>query len=173
MLVFLLQNQSAQTINDLERKAEEYAEQILALKRGISVPLPLAVQIHWEGAGDIDLSVVKDGGERVWFPVRERKRSWGELMRDETVGKTIHSELFLSPQPQPGSYDVYVWFFGGGHQRQYTIEGEIVLYPGEPDHHQHKEFKATLPRSPEQKWQRVASYRLTKSGDAFKIEFVD
>ncbi len=74
-----------------------------SLKRGISVPLPLAAQIHWEGTGDIDLSVVKNGAERVWY--RARKRSWGELMRDETQGKTVNSELFLSPTPQPGKYD--------------------------------------------------------------------
>lgn len=173
LLVFLLQRQSEQVIDQLERDKTELAQKLLDLKRGISVPLPLAVQIHWEGAGDIDLSVVKDGGERVWFPDEERQRPWGELMRDERQGMVISSELFFSPKLVPGRYDVYVWYFAGGNQPEYQVDGEVVLYPGEPSRSKRRQFSIVLPISPRQQWRRVATYRLTEAGGEFHIEFFD
>lgn len=171
LLVFLLQRQSEQVIDQLEKDKAELAQKLLDLKRGISVPLPLAVQIHWEGAGDIDLSVVKDGQDRVYFG--NRQRDWGELMRDELQGTVISSELFLSPSPVPGRYDVYVWYFSGGNQPEYQIDGEVALYPGEPSRSKRRRFSIVLPISPGRQWRRVASYRLTRTGDAFHIEFLD
>jgi hypothetical protein len=173
LLVFLLQRQNQQTVSELEQDRQQLAQQLLDLKRGISVPLPLAIQIHWEGTGDIDLSVVKDGGERVWYPVEERRRTWGELMRDETEGVIINSELFLSPRPEAGQYDVYVWYYGGGDRSQYLVRGEIVLYPGEPSHSRRRQFQVELSTSTPRQWIRVARYRLVITGSRVEIEWLD
>ncbi len=171
LLVLVLQQNHETTVQDLERDKYELAQKILLLKKGISVPLPLAIQIHWEGAGDIDLSVVRDGAERVWF--QNRECDWGQLMRDETQGQTINSELFLSPQPQVGEYKVYVWYYGGGSQSQYTIQCEIALYPGDRSRSTRQQFERQLPVSPKQAWQHAATYQLTRSGNEFQITFLD
>jgi len=73
----------------------------------------------------------------------------------------------------PGRYDVYVWYYSGGTQSEYTVTGEIMLYPVEAARSKRKRFSIILPVSPPRQWHRVATYRPTAVRGEFQIEFLD
>jgi len=77
----------------------------------VSAPPELRVVLSWDtDATDVDLHVVSPSGEHTWYGNRVTP-SGGALDVDVTTG--FGPEIFAHPRPQPGTWQVWVNYYGG------------------------------------------------------------
>jgi uncharacterized protein YfaP (DUF2135 family) len=89
-------------------------------------PAKLRVVLSWDtDATDVDLHVIGPGGEHAWYGDRVT-RSGGALDVDVTTG--FGPEIFAHPNPQPGLWQVYVNYYGGGIDGDGFAEGTPVAH---------------------------------------------
>lgn len=92
----------------------------------------IRVLLSWDkDQTDLDLHVVTPDGEHCFYGNRVL-RNGGALDVDVTTG--YGPEIFSSPAPVPGTYLVYVNYYGSGRQSDViTAQVSIVTHAGSPD----------------------------------------
>ncbi len=92
----------------------------------------IRVLLSWDkDQTDLDLHVVTPDGEHCFYGNRVL-RNGGALDVDVTTG--YGPEIFSSPAPVPGTYLVYVNYYGSGRQADViTAQVSIVTHAGSPD----------------------------------------
>lgn len=92
----------------------------------------LRIILSWNTNGtDLDLHVVTPSGEHAWYANRAVKGG-GAIDVDVTTG--YGPEIFASPAPERGLYQVYVNFYGSGKDHLITVVRlAIISNEGTPD----------------------------------------
>ncbi|MCL2590664.1 MAG: DUF2135 domain-containing protein [Betaproteobacteria bacterium] len=105
-------------------------------------PIPrLRILLSWDTHGtDLDLHVVTPSGQHAWYG--NRVINGGTIDVDVTDG--YGPEIFSSPAPEKGLYQIYVNFYGGRVNRALTIARlTIVSNEGAP-HEKRQEFTVPM-----------------------------
>lgn len=92
----------------------------------------LRVVLSWDSPGtDLDLHLITPNGEHSWYG--ERVIRSGALDVDVTTG--YGPEIFSSPAPARGNYQVYVNYYGSGEETQALTIAQvaIIFNEGTPD----------------------------------------
>ncbi len=88
----------------------------------------LRVVLSWDTPGtDLDLHIVTPGGEHAWYG--KRVISTGAIDVDVTTG--YGPEIFASPTPEKGPYQIYVNYYGGGDDDQLLTTAHIAIISNE------------------------------------------
>jgi uncharacterized protein YfaP (DUF2135 family) len=90
----------------------------------------LRVVLSWDSDGtDVDLHVVTPGGEHAYYGDRV-VASGGALDVDVTTG--FGPEIFAHPSPAPGTYHVYVNYYGAGERPDDEVTiAQVAVISGE------------------------------------------
>jgi uncharacterized protein YfaP (DUF2135 family) len=93
-------------------------------------PARLRVVLSWDSDGtDVDLHVVTPGGEHAYYGERVVP-SGGALDVDVTTG--FGPEIFAHPSPAPGTYHVYVNYYGAGERAADEVTvAQVAVVTGE------------------------------------------
>jgi uncharacterized protein YfaP (DUF2135 family) len=92
-------------------------------------PARLRIVLSWDtDATDCDLHVVTPTGEHAWYGERVVP-SGGAIDVDVTTG--YGPEIFAHPNPPPGTYYVYVNYYGAGENRDDVTIAQIAIVTGE------------------------------------------
>jgi uncharacterized protein YfaP (DUF2135 family) len=92
-------------------------------------PAKLRIVLSWDtDATDCDLHVVTPAGEHAWYGNRVVP-SGGAIDVDVTTG--YGPEIFAHPTPAPGTYYVYVNYYGAGENRDDITIAQVAIVSGE------------------------------------------
>jgi uncharacterized protein YfaP (DUF2135 family) len=79
----------------------------------------LRIILSWDTDGtDLDMHVVTPGGQHAWYG--ERVIRGGALDVDVTTG--FGPEIFASPAPEKGLYQIFVNYYGGGEEEDASVK---------------------------------------------------
>lgn len=120
-------------------------------------PAKLRVVLSWDSDNtDLDLHVISPDGQHVFYGARQAANG-GALDVDVTTG--FGPEIFATPSPLPGTYLVFVNYFGAGELRDIisTAQLTVVQEEGTPREKQ-QTFRVPL-RKPGELTQ-VAAFRV-------------
>jgi uncharacterized protein YfaP (DUF2135 family) len=89
----------------------------------------LRVVLSWDSPGtDLDLHVVAPDGNHAWYGERVMKNG-GALDVDVTTG--YGPEIFSSPAPSRGNYQVYVNYYGSGQETGVLTIAQVAIIANE------------------------------------------
>ncbi|MFL6657139.1 MAG: YfaP family protein, partial [Massilia sp.] len=89
----------------------------------------LRVVLSWDSPGtDLDLHVVAPDGGHAWYGERVMKNG-GALDVDVTTG--YGPEIFSSPAPAKGNYQVYVNYYGSGQNTGVLTIAQVAIITNE------------------------------------------
>ncbi len=101
----------------------------------------LRILLSWDTNGtDLDLHVLTPSGQHAWYG--QRVVNGGSIDIDVTDG--YGPEIFASPAPEKGLYQIYVNYYGGGGNDNLTIARlSIITNEGAP-HEKRQEFTVPM-----------------------------
>ena len=92
-------------------------------------PTKLRIILAWDSNHtDVDLHVVTPSGEHAWYG-QQTLRSGGGIDIDATDG--YGPEIFATPNPTLGLYQIYVNYFGGDSESQIITKARIIVIRNE------------------------------------------
>jgi len=128
--------------NSVEVIAGEYRSRVQFHQSANGQPVSrLRILLSWDTNGtDLDLHVVTPSGQHAWYG--DRVINGGAIDVDVTDG--YGPEIFASPAPERGLYQVYVNYYGGGDSDALTTARlAIVSNEGTP-HEKRQEFTVPM-----------------------------
>jgi uncharacterized protein YfaP (DUF2135 family) len=103
-------------------------QRVQFLDNGQAARAKLRVVLNWSSPGtDLDLHVISPSGQHCFYGNRVIAGG-GALDVDVTTG--YGPEIFATPQPERGTWQVYVNFYGGGAQGDLTT-AQLTIITGE------------------------------------------
>ena len=101
----------------------------------------LRVLLSWDTDGtDLDMHVVTPSGQHAWYG--QRVIDSGAIDVDVTDG--YGPEIFASPAPEKGLYQIYVNFYGGGDSDILTIARLTIISNENTPHEKRQEFTVPM-----------------------------
>jgi uncharacterized protein YfaP (DUF2135 family) len=120
-------------------------------------PTRLRVVLSWDSDNtDLDLHVISPDGQHVFYGAREAANG-GALDVDVTTG--FGPEIFATPSPLPGTYLVFINYFGAGEQRDIISTAQVTVVQEEgTSREKQQSFRVPLRKPGE--LTRVAAFRV-------------
>jgi uncharacterized protein YfaP (DUF2135 family) len=101
----------------------------------------LRILLSWNTNGtDLDLHVLTPSGQHAWYG--QRVVNGGAIDIDVTDG--YGPEIFASPAPEKGLYQIYVNFYGGGKNDNLTIARLSIITNESTPHEKRQEFTVPM-----------------------------
>jgi uncharacterized protein YfaP (DUF2135 family) len=92
-------------------------------------PVKLRIILAWDsGNTDVDLHIITPKGEHAWYG-QKILPSGGGIDIDATNG--YGPEIFATPNPEKGEYQIYVNYYGGNSESQIITNTRIILIKDE------------------------------------------
>lgn len=88
-------------------------------------PVKLRIILAWDSDNtDVDLHVITPKGEHAWYG-QQTLKSGGGIDIDATDG--YGPEIFATPNPAAGLYQIYVNYYGGNSDKQIITNARIIV----------------------------------------------
>ncbi|TDR31816.1 YfaP family protein [Hydromonas duriensis] len=88
-------------------------------------PVKLRIILSWDSNNtDVDLHVITPKGEHAWYG-QQTLKSGGGIDIDATDG--YGPEIFATPNPAAGLYQIYVNYYGGNSDKQIITNARIIV----------------------------------------------
>ena len=101
----------------------------------------LRILLSWDTNGtDLDMHVLTPSGQHAWYG--QRAVNGGAIDVDVTDG--YGPEIFASPAPEKGLYQIYVNFYGGGKNDNLTIARLSIITNESTPHEKRQEFTVPM-----------------------------